>query len=318
MSTSKYARARLSKVKPVAFDDTVRKVTADDVVKIGNSVDTLEDLLMTIPDLDCGKDFKLLARGLAAASTEGKTSLLMMGAHVIKCGLSNLIIRLVERGVFSSVSITGAGAIHDMELALWGKTSESVDETLRDGSFGMSRETAEKFAQGVDKSDDSELGLGEAIGELVSRGGAPEKECSVLARCYELDVPVTVHLAIGADVVNMHPVFDPGRAARASYRDLEILTDRVCRLSEGSVVLNVGSAVILPEVFLKCLSAARNMGFKAEGFLAANLDMIQHYRAVQNVVVRPVESPERRILITGRHELVIPLLTAAVLHELRS
>jgi hypothetical protein len=316
MSPSKYERSRLTEIRTVAFSDIERKVSLDDVVEIGNRVDTLQDVLDIIPDVGAGKDFKKLAKALAFASREDAPSILMIGAHVIKCGLARLIIRLVERNVFSSISMTGAGAIHDLELALWGKTSESVEETLPDGIFGMSRETAEVFAKCLDFADKHELGLGESIGEFLAGESAPNSEISVLARCYELSVPVTVHLAIGADIINVHPVFEPAKAAEASYRDLQVLIQRTCELTERSVVLNVGSAVMLPEVFLKCLSAARNLGNEASGFLAANMDMIQHYRAVQNVVMRPTDSSSRQVLITGRHELMVPLLTAAVLYEL--
>ncbi len=242
---------------------------------------------------------------------------LLLGAHTIKVGLSPIIIDLMKRGIVSGLSFSGAGLVHDLELAYFGGTSEDVQAGLNDGSFGMAQETGDLFAEVARFADSEELGLGEAGGHLIEKDRAPYRRLSVFASAYRFGVPVTVHVGIGTDIVSQHPVFDAAKVATASHRDFRTLASICADLDRGGVVANVGSAVILPEVLLKALTVARNInGYKGR-LTTANFDMIEHYRPLVNVVTRPTQKTGRGYSFIGHHEIMIPLLAWGLKADLK-
>jgi len=268
--------------------------------------------LESLPNILAGKDLRRLAACIARAHRGGALVAMAMGAHVIKCGLSPIVNDLIERGVVGLVAMSGAGAIHDYEIARIGATSEDVGEALPEGRFGLADETARAFARAAEIAGEKEIGLGQAFGELIEEEALAHREVSILSAAWRKRVPATVHVAVGTDIVHMHPAFPAGGVGEASHRDFRVLCAAVSRLA-GGVWLNVGSAVVLPEVFLKAVNVAHNLGNALEGLVAGNLDMIPQYRPQTNVVGRPVREG---ITLVGRHEVLLPLLRLAVLHEL--
>jgi hypothetical protein len=237
-----------------------------------------------------------------------------MGAHVIKVGLSPLVVDLLERGLVTGLAMNGAGIVHDFELAVAGATSEDVEAGLGTGEFGMARETGEEINRAISEGDRDGLGLGAAVGRYLStrRPRPRHLDASLLAAAWRLGVPATVHVAVGTDIVHVHPSCDPAALGRATHLDFRIFAAEVARLGGGGVYVNVGSAVVLPEVFLKAVALARNLGRRVRGFTTANLDFIQSYRPATNVVERPVKGHGRGYRITGHHEILVPLLAAAL------
>jgi hypothetical protein len=236
---------------------------------------------------------------------------LLMGAHVVKVGLSPLIVDLLKRKMITAVAMNSAAVIHDTEIALFGQTSEDVAAAIIDGSFGMSRETGE-FINGTlaAASKDPAIGYGEAIGLALAK--APNRDISILAACAKLGIPATVHAAIGTDIIHQQPTMDGAVTGEMSFRDFRIFCALLRKLGKGGVVMNIGSAVILPEVFLKALTVARNLGAPARGFVTANFDMFRQYRPTMNVVVRPTQDGGRGYSFTGHHEIMVPLLCAMI------
>ncbi len=270
----------------------------------------------SLPRLLASDDLRALVRAIAQARRKKKPVIVMMGAHIVKCGLSPLLIDLMEQEVITALAMNGAVAVHDCEMALFGATSEDVSQGLRDGSFGMARETGEFYNRAAQEATLKKTGLGESLGVLLNRAKGAHLELSLLAAASRSGVPATVHVAIGTDIVHQHPSADGAALGAASFEDFLRFAGEVAKLSPGSVVLNLGSAVIMPEVFLKALTVARNLGHPARGFTTANFDMIQHYRPRVNVVQRPVEGGGKGYALTGHHEIMIPLLAAAVKLEL--
>ncbi len=270
---------------------------------------TAADFLNSLPDIYAGRDLRALVNDIVRAHKKKKSVVCAMGGHVIKVGCGPVIADLVERGVITAVAMNGAAAIHDYELSLIGETSEDVAESLQDGSFGMARETAEAFAEAA-LVGASGSGLGRAIAEKAQRN--KYRKISLLAACARRGVPVTVHLSVGADITHMHPQVSGRDLGESTYVDFRILAGVVSRL-EGGVWMNIGSAVMMPEVFLKSVSVARNLGHKLSEFTTVNLDMIQHYRPKANVLARP---KGRAIALTGHHEIMIPLIRAGVVAAL--
>ncbi len=234
-----------------------------------------------------------------------------MGAHPLKVGLSPILNDLIDLGFIDHIAFNGAGAIHDIEMAFFGRTSEEVAAGLADGTFGMVEETPALFFSAVKMADTNNLGLGEGLGRFIKEKSPEFKEYSVIHKCYEKNIPLTVHVAIGTDTICQHKDFDGALMGKLSHQDFLIFCQTVSGLS-GGVVLNIGSSVILPEVFLKALTVARNINGKIDNFAAANFDMIQHYRPNTNVVQRPVAGNGIGFSFTGHHELMIPLLAAAI------
>lgn len=271
---------------------------------------SLRDFVMSLPRVLAADDLRAAADAMVAARRDGRPVILAMGAHVIKVGLSPLIIDAMQRGLITGLALNGAGMIHDVEMALAGRTSEDVAEALADGSFGTARQTGEFINHAVAKGP--EQGLGLAVGRALNLDPPANLELSLLAACARLGLPVTVHVSLGADIIHMHPSFDGAATGQASHVDFRLLVAQVGQLKRG-VFLNVGSAVMMPEVFLKTLSAARNLGHEVKDFTTVNMDMIRHYRPQTNVVQRPVLTGGRGISIIGHHEINLPLLLAMVL-----
>jgi hypothetical protein len=240
-----------------------------------------------------------------------------MGAHPIKVGLSPIIIDLMERGVLNGVAMNGAGIIHDAEMALAGRTSEDVAESLADGSFGMSHETAHFLNRAIVRGREEDLGLGAAVGRALIRDNAPHIEQSIFAAGVRLGVPVTVHVALGTDIIHLHPSVDPAATGSATHLDFRIFAGLVAALEKG-VYLNLGSAVLLPEIFLKAITLVRNLGHQVRDFTAVNMDFNRHYRPAVNVLERPTQGGGKGFELIGHHEIMFPLLAAAVIESLDS
>ncbi|MBI5022517.1 MAG: hypothetical protein HZB59_13870 [Ignavibacteriales bacterium] len=273
--------------------------------------------ILSMPKFLVANDLRSLVDDIVGSYRKNKPVIVMAGAHVIKVGLSPLILDLIKKGIVKALAINGAAVIHDVELAMWGKTSEDVEENIQNGTFGMSKETGE-FINGILKHQikNKECGFGEAIGKALQK--APYQSISLLATCTKYKIPVTVHVGIGTDIIHQQPSMDGAVTGEMSFRDFRLFCGVVRQLTNGGVVLNFGSAVILPEVFLKALTVARNLGAKAKGFSTANFDMIQHYRPRMNVVQRPTKNSGRGYMFTGHHEIMIPLLCASIKDRLDS
>jgi len=268
-----------------------------------------------LPGYLAADDFRAVVDAVARARKRGKPVLLGIGAHFVKVGLSPLLIQGLRQGLFDGVAMNGAGAIHDVELALAGKTSEDVAVQLADGSFGMAIETARFIHAAVAAGVADGLGFGGAVGRAIALSGAPHRRGSLLAEAHRLGIPATVHVCIGADIVHMHPEADGAATGEASLRDFRRFCDIVYNL-EGGVYLNVGSAVVLPEVFLKAVSIARNLGRPLSRITTVNMDFLRQYRPDQNVVVRPTRAGGKGYHLIGPHEILFPLFMAAVAERL--
>jgi len=265
-----------------------------------------------LPKILKADELKAVARAVVDAKRSGHPVIVMLGGHVIKTGCSPILADLAVGGYISHFASNGSAAVHDAELACCGHTSEDVAAHLDDGSFGMAADTAALINAAAVKSAGSKAGFGETVGALLVAQKAPFLERALLARAYQMKIPYTLHIALGTDIVHQHGSADGAAIGAASLRDFRILAHAVTNLGGGGVVLNLGSAVIMPEVFLKALAVARNLGHDVFGFTTANFDMIQHYRPMVNVVERPVGKSGRGYAITGHHEIMIPLLAAAI------
>jgi len=291
-------RSRRSKVNVESFGRPLRP---------GASV---AEFLESLPRILGARNVGDLARAIATAREAGKPVLWGLGAHVIKTGLSPILIDLMDRGCVSGIALNGAGVVHDFEVALVGSTSEDVESQLEQGDFGMAEETGLIINTAISEGAAAGLGIGESLGRYLA-GVQPEYgDRSLLLQSYRRHLPVTVHVTIGADIIHNHPAFSPADTGEASHSDFRLFASLVGGLDGGGVYLNCGSAVTLPEVFLKCVSLVRNSGQALRDFTTANLDFIQHYRPCENVIRRPVKTGGRGIAITGHHEILIPLLAA--------
>lgn len=303
--TSKYEQQDLSRIKPISIEDRASKVSIDDVA---DPAEVAAGFAEALPDILKGGDVKRVADALRRARDGKREIIWLIGAHVVKCGLSLYLTRLMRKGYITTLATTGSTTIHDIELSFFGKTSEDVAVELPKGRFGMVTETAEHFAAACRQASAGELGLGEGIGRYINVSNAPNRHVSVYAAADENDVPVTVHVALGTDITHQHPSFDGSVVGTLSMRDFRILTHRVGRLFDNGVVVVFGSAVVLPEVFMKAVSINYNLGRKPSAVTAANFDMIQHYRVRENVLVRPFSGAGESYAITGHHEIMLPVL----------
>ena len=285
-----------SKIKKISIKQRKNKVKLSDLIKPKDSKILINS-----------KEFNELIEEMINAHKNKKQIILMMGAHVIKVGMSLLIIDLMKKGIIKHIAVNGAGPIHDFELALIGETSEYVEDTIEDGTFGMIEETGSLLNEAIKEGAKKNLGMGYSIGKKINDLNAQNKDYSILYNAYKLKVPITVHVAIGTDIIHQHPNCDGASIGKTTYRDFKLVAESVSKL-EGGVIINAGSAVILPEVFLKALTIARNLGYKVEDITAANLDMINHYRPRENVVTRPTSLGGRGYNIIEKHEKTIPTL----------
>jgi len=276
---------------------------------------SFRNFLESLPDVLGAAQLRELARSIADASRGKRAVLLMSGAHPIKVGLSPIICGLLRDGIISAIATNGAAIIHDFELAYAGRTSEDVGAGLSEGIFGMAEETGAFLNRAAKIAASESKGLGEIVGREIFDAKLKFREQSVFATAYKLGAPATVHVTIGADIIHMHPEADGSAIGAATMADFHRIAAVVAELSRG-VVINLGSAVVMPEVFLKALNLARNLGRKVTNFTAADMDFIRHYRPQNNVVERPTENRGRRIMLTGHHEVMFPLLAAAVREEL--
>lgn len=291
-----------NKIKTIPISQRKNKVKIGNLAKLDGEVKPF-----------INRNLRILSQKIVEAYKKDKQVILMIGAHVIKTGMSPYITALMKKGIIKHVAMNGAGAIHDFELAFIGETSEDVQENIEDGTFGMAEETGKMMNEAINQSYD---GYGKTIGKLIHDSKFPYKGYSILKTGYELNIPVTVHVAIGTDIVHQHPSCDGEATGRATYKDFKTFVGSISKLEEG-VLVNLGSAVILPEVFLKALAIARNLGYKSGKFTTANLDMIDHYRPKVNIVERPTSLGGEGYFIKGKHERTIPMLHRLIIGGLK-
>lgn len=312
-------------IKPLDFDGVTTYPIGDRKSKVntsmfGKAMDGSENMLAFIsklPRILAADGLRTLIRAILYARTSNKPIIWGLGGHVIKVGLGPVINDLIQDGLVTGVAMNGSAAIHDFEVALGGATSEEVEEQLSGGRFGMARETAEYMNAAVQASVGAGIGMGEGLGQFIMQAEDPRidfryRTMSVLAKAYTKKIPVTVHVALGTDIIHAHPQASGRNLGDVSYRDFRLFCSMTRDLDGGGVYLNIGSAVVLPEVFLKAVSVVRNLGHHLEEFTTANLDFIQHYRPTQNVLKRPTQNSGQSIGLTGHHEIMVPLLAAAL------
>jgi hypothetical protein len=303
-------------VKTYPLSTRPSKVSVTDAARVWQAGGTFREYLDSLPNHLAVQSLRRVVSSVLEARRRGKPVILGMGAHVIKVGLSPIVVDLLERGLVTALSMNGACAVHDFELAYAGSTSEEVETQLAGGDFGMAEETGRLINEAVMEGVRRGLGFGRALGEWLLAASLPYPGHSLFAACARLDLPCTVHVALGTDIVHMHPSCDGAVVGEATQRDFRLLAAVVADLDDGGVFLNVGSAVLIPEVFLKALTLARNLGHRVRNFVTVNLDFIQHYRPTQNVVRRPVAEGGQGWALTGHHELLLPLLAAALIEGL--
>ncbi len=306
----------LAKLKTYPISKRKSKTRHQDFAKPPSMGASFSDFYDSLPNILSGNHFRQVVDAIVAACKKKKPVIAMMGAHVVKCGLNPVIIELIKKNVIAAIAMNGSGAIHDFEIALIGKTSEDVDEALEDGSFGMAKETALYLNGAIGEAVEKDIGAGKAIGQVIEQQKLPFKNLSLLYNCVKKNIPATVHIAIGTDIIHQHPSCDGANLGEASLRDFHNFIEVVSRLGDGGVILNIGSSVVLPEVFLKALNVARNLGYKVKNFTACNFDMLHHYRPYHNVVKRPVRSGGAGYTIIGQHEIIIPLLAQSIIDKL--
>lgn len=292
-------RSRQSKVSLAQFATPFKKGTG-----VGG-------LLKSLPALLAAQDFKDVVAAIVAAKRDGNAIVWGLGAHVLKTGLSPVLVDLMERGFVSAIATNGAGIIHDFEIALSGGTSEDVDATLGPGTFGMAEETGTELNRAINEGVAQGLGLGQSVGKFLDAKKPSFAQISVAATAWRLKIPVTVHVAVGTDIIHMHPQASGAAIGEGSLRDFKYFVSAVSNMEHG-VYLNCGSAVVLPEVFLKAVAIARNAGRSLAGLTTVNLDFLRQYRPLTNVVARPTAGSGKGYALTGHHELLIPLLAAAL------
>jgi hypothetical protein len=313
---SRYAKSPISfeNLQTVGLAERGGKVKIADFAAPYGKGAGVAGLIDSLPHVLAADSLRAIVDRIAEARARGRAILWGMGGHVIKCGLAPVLIDLMRRGYVTAFAMNGSAAIHDFEIALAGHTSEDVEAVLPDGRFGSAEETGRQMNEAIRAGAGEGVGMGEALGRHLAE--APHAAWSVVAQAYAAAVPVTVHVAIGTDTPHTHPAADAAAIGAASHRDFRLLCAYVAELDGGGVYLNVGSAVVLPEVFLKAVSAVRNLGHPLAGFTTANFDFLQHYRPRVNVVERPhAGAGGAGYAITGHHELTIPLLAAALIER---
>jgi hypothetical protein len=307
-----YEEFDLSGVKTYPLASRMSKAHVRDFARAYAPGSGLAGFLGSLPAFLAASDFKAIVKAIQDARRDGRAAIWGLGAHVLKTGLAPVLIDLMERGYVSAVATNGAGIIHDFEIALAGATSEDVEAALGPGQFGMAEETATLLNKAIGDGARAGLGLGQSVGRFLCERHPEHERYSVAAAACRLGIPLTVHVAIGTDIVHMHPLASGAALGETSLRDFRFFASAVARLQRG-VYLNCGSAVILPEVFLKAVALARNQGRSLDGLTTVNLDFLRHYRPLTNVVSRPTAGIGRGYSLTGHHELLIPLLAAALI-----
>ncbi len=303
------------KIKTYALKHRPSKVHVKDAATPHQRGTSFKAFLKSLPHFLAVQDFQSVVDALLKAHRAHRLILAGMGSHVIKVGLSPILIDLMERGIINGIAMNGSGIIHDFEIAYLGQTSEDVDKEINHGTFGMAEETGRILNTFIEEGMRKGLGLGEAVGEQILKEKFPHYKRSILAAGVRLGVPVTIHVAVGTDIIHMHPTANGAAIGQTSLQDFKTFTSLVSQL-EGGAYLNLGSAVLLPEVFLKSITIARNLGYPLRRFTTVNMDFIQHYRPLTNVIKRPTQKGGKGYSITGHHEIMIPLLAAALLEAL--
>lgn len=278
---------------------------------------TAAELVAAMPHQLGAADLMAVAAAIVSARQKGKPVICAMGAHVIKCGLQPVLKSLIEADIITGIALNGAGSVHDYEISLIGATSEDVGAVLHCGTFGMAEETGRDINRALREGLADGLGYGASVARFIVAQANPCREASLLALCHERSIPLTVHVALGTDIIHQHPTADGAVIGEATFRDFRLFTRLVSDLGDGGVYLNIGSAVLLPEVFLKALSIAQNLGYHVDRFVTVDMDMKQHYRPLQNVVRRPTSGKSHGYTLTGHHEIMLPLLAATVLDYCR-
>jgi len=309
-------------IKPLDFDGVSTYPLQERKSKVnagmfGKPMDGSENILgfiSKLPHILAADSLRTLIRAILYARASNKPIIWGIGGHVIKVGLGPVINDLMQSGLVTGVAMPGSGAIHDFEVALSGATSEEVEEQISGGRFGMAQETNEYMNKAVAAGAADEIGMGEALGRFITAGEIDfrHRPMSVLAEAYSRKIPVTVHIALGTDIIHSHRKASGRDLGDVSYRDFRLFCSMARELDGGGVYLNIGSAVVLPEVFLKAVSVVRNLGHSLEEFTTANLDFIQHYRPTQNVLKRPTQHSGQAVALTGHHEIMLPLIAAAL------
>jgi hypothetical protein len=307
-----YEEFDLSDVKSYPLDARRNKASAEDFARPLASLSGIGAFVEALPDILAAADFKAVLRSLIEARRTEGGILWGLGAHVIKTGIGPVLIELMERGFVSALATNGAAVIHDVEIALIGATSEDVDASLGPGRFGMADETGRVLNEVITKGVADGLGIGQSVGRFLMSSRPPHAGASIFATAARLDIPVTVHVAIGTDIIHMHPAASGAAIGEGSLRDFRYFVTNVARLENG-VYLNCGSAVVLPEVFLKAIALARNRGVTFSNLTTVNLDFMRMYRPLTNVVARPTVNSGKGYSLVGHHEIMIPLLAAALL-----
>jgi hypothetical protein len=309
-----YEEFDLSSVRTYPLASRQSKVTHAAFARPVPQASSLGSFLASLPDLLAAADLKAIVAAIVAARRAGGGVLWGIGAHVIKTGLSPVLIDLMERGFVSALATNGAAVIHDFEVALSGGTSEDVEASLGPGQFGMAEETGRLLNGAIVSGAAQGLGLGQAVAAFLRTQSPPFASASVLCAADRLKIPITVHVALGTDIIHMHPAASGAAIGDASLRDFRLFAGSVARLEQG-VYLNCGSAVVLPEVFLKAVALARNTGLPLSNLTTVNLDFVKMYRPQTNVVVRPTAGSGRGYTLVGHHEIMIPLLAAALIEQ---
>jgi len=306
----------MKKVKTYSIKSRLSKVNKGDFALKPVKANSFNAFLDSLPNILKAKDLRAISSDIVSAAKKKKGVIFMAGAHVIKCGLNPVLIELLKKKVITCICLNGAGIIHDFEIAFQGKTSEDVGANLETGRFGMAKETADFLNCAASKGVKNGFGLGYAVANAIATTQLKNKDLSLLYNAYKLKVPVCVFVGIGTDIIHQHPSFDAASTAQGSLRDFHILVENIRSINQGGVVLNFGSAVLLPEVFLKALNLARNLGNKVCNFTSANFDMIHQYRSSQNVVSRPTQSSGKGYYVIGHHEIMLPLLAQSVVEKI--
>ena len=310
---SKYNRFRPGKINDYSLRSRPSKVQLSDFAG-PMAGQQFSDFVQSMPNILAVRELKQLVARLVEARRRKAGLIWGFGGHVIKVGLGPLLVDLMERRFCTAFATNGAGLIHDFEIALCGNTSEDVDRSLQDGSFGMARETGQFLNDVINRGAAQGQGMGEAVGQFLNESSeVKHPRASLVASAYRRGIPVCVHVAFGTDIIHNHPSADGSAIGTCTQIDFQILTAEVAKIGDGGAYLNIGSAVLLPEVFLKAVTILRNVGVELTDFTTANFDFLQHYRPLQNVIKRPVSGNGRGFALTGHHEIMIPLLAALLI-----
>jgi hypothetical protein len=307
--TSRYEEEDLGKIRPSSIEERESKVSVDRFVDPEGAAGAAgRRLVEAFPKILKGEDLRRFVEAMQQARAENRQILWLIGAHVLKCGLSLYVNSLIRRKYITALATTGSATVHDLEFALFGRSSEDVASELPRGRFGMSAETASHFAAACEHAGKRGLGLGEGLGEYIDRANARWGRFSVFRESLRSNVPATVHVALGTDITHQHPCFPAALVGELSMRDFRILSAVVGKLFDGGVVVVFGSAVVLPEVFLKTVSISYNLGRSPRAVTAASFDMTPQYRVKENVLTRPFKGAGESFSFQGHHEIMLPLL----------